>query len=307
MIWKIVVVMFALFVVLLLVGLVYQNVPSEPVKMKVGEVGSESFSMVSYDGNPVYWDNLRFNHNNISYFINDSCPEGRRESMIEAFGIFERMTDYIYFYGVDGDADIDVECSNKSMMLSDNLVAAGEGGQVGIINTSLFKIIERGKIFLYDDPKCNYPVVELHELGHVFGFDHSDDPLSVMFPYARCEQRMTDDMVRFIDGLYFVEALADVRISDLTAIKRGRYLDFNLTILNEGLSDAFGVNLSVIADGEVVRVFGVGDIEFGFGRTLYVENLKMPSRDFDAVDFYIDKENIVRELDEGNNVAGVTA
>lgn len=302
MIWKVVGVMLALLVVLFSVGIVYQNIPNEPVKMTTEGIDSEELSIINYEGTPVFLENLRFNHNDISYFINGSCSKIRRDAMVEAFELFEWMTKYISFHEVGGEADIDVGCSDDFIELGEDLFAAGEGGPSRIINTSRFKVIKKGKIFIYGDPKCDYPIVELHELGHVFGFDHSDDSTNIMYNVSGCGQRMTTNMIELVDALYAVEALADVRISNLTAIKKGRYLDFNITVLNDGMLDAPDIRLSVVVGDEDVKVLDMGGIETGFGRILYVENLKLPSRDFDAVDFYIDKKNVIREVDEGNNV-----
>jgi len=306
MIWKLIGVILSLFVVLFLIEFVYQIIPSSPVEMKIEEIKSESFFMIDYDNAPMYWENLRFNHNNISYFIDGSCSKVRREAMIEAFRMFESKTKNIYFYEVDADADIDIECSNKFVEVGDNLFAAGEGGPVRVINTSHFKIIKKGRIFIYDDPRCDFPIVELHELGHVFGFDHSNDSMSIMFPYSRCEQKITAGMIELVNALYSIEALADVRIGNLTAIKKGRYLDFNLTILNDGIIDVFDVNLSVVVDERVVKVFDVGEIDVGSGRIFSVENFKLPSRNSVVADLYVDKENAVRELNEKNNVVRIT-
>jgi hypothetical protein len=221
--------------------------------------------------------------------------------MIEAFGLFEWMMEDVRFHETVGEADIDVGCSDDFVMLGEGLFAAGEGGPYRIINTSQFKVVEKGRIFLYDDPRCDYPIVELHELGHVFGFDHSGNPKNIMYNISKCNQRVTDDMIELVDALYEIEALADVWISNLSATKKGRYLDFNITVLNEGLLDVSSVDLSIVIGRDVVEVLDIGEIEIGFGRTLRVENLRLPSRGFDFVDFYIDKEDSIRELNEGNN------
>ena len=112
---------------------------------------------------------------------------------------------------------------------------------------------------------------------------------------------MTADMIELIDALYEIEPLADVWISNLSAVKRGRYLDFNLTVLNEGLLDASNIELSIVVGRDVVEVLDIGEIDIGFGRTIRVENLRLPSKDYEAVDYYIDRENLIREFDEGNN------
>ena len=79
-----------------------------------------------------------------------------------------------------------------------------------------------------------------------------------------------------------------------------------MTVLNDGMLDAPNVDLNVVVNGGIVKILDVGKIEIGFGRTLYVENLKLPSRGYDAVEFHIDKEGVIRELDEENNVVLVS-
>ncbi len=288
------------------VGIVYQSVSKVPIKMETGAISDKPISVIDYEGVPVFLENLRFNHNNISYFINDSCSGVFRVEMVEAFDLFEWMTKYISFYEVDGDADIDVGCSDEFIVIGEGLFAAGEGGPSRIINTSRFRIIEKGNIWLYDNLRCDYPIVELHELGHVFGFEHSDDPSNIMYSISDCGQRVTADMIELIDVLYSIEPLADVWISSLSSIKRGRYLDFNMTVLNEGLVDASDVDLGIVVDEKVVKVLNLGEIKVGFGRTLFVENLKLPSSDFGVVDFYVDIKNKIREIDEGNNFARIS-
>jgi len=130
--------------------------------------------------------------------------------------------------------------------------------------------------------------------------------MNIMYNTSRCEQRVTTDIIELLDALYAIEALADIRISNLSAVKKGAYLDFNMTVLNDGMLDADIVDLSIVVDGVVVEVLKLGGIAVGFGRTLYVENFKLPSRGFGVVDFHIDMEGVIRELDAENNVVRVT-
>ena len=110
-------------------------------------------------------------------------------------------------------------------------------------------------------------------------------------------------MVKLIQELYSVEALADLIIKDINATKKGKYLDFNITVLNEGLVGVEDVKLTILADGGIIEVVDMGEIGVGFGRSLSMINLKLPSRGVDVVEFFIDRENVVRELSETNNVA----
>jgi len=302
MIGKIVAVVFLVLILIFLGGLVYSNLPGEPVELRMGEVIVETVDFIEYGAVPVFSDRLRFNHNDISFSIEKACGGVRRETMLEAFDLFTGEVGLISFYEVALGADIKVGCSDDYIEMGENLFAAGEGGPSRIINTSGFKLIEEGKIWLYSDARCDYPIVEVHELGHVFGFDHSEDPGNIMYNTSSCEQRISGDMTQLIVDLYSIEALADILVKDVAAVRKGRYLDFNITVLNEGLVGVDAVALSVLADGGIVEVVEMGEIEVGFGRTLRVTNFKLPSRSVEKIEFFVDREDLVRELDEGNNV-----
>ena len=109
------------------------------------------------------------------------------------------------------------------------------------------------------------------------------------------------DMIELINNLYSIEPLGDAVLKDVEAVKRGRYLDFNVSVLNEGLIGIDEIELTIVADGEVVQVMDMGEIGIGYGRTLKASNVKLPSRNVDVIDFILDKDNNVRELNEDNN------
>ena len=302
MIGKIIAVILVLIMIFFSLIFVYQNVPREPVALKMGNVVPETIELIGYGAVPVFSEKLRFNHNIISYFIEGECDGVRREAMVEAFALFANKMRIVSFYEVSADADINVGCSDNYISLGENLFAAGEGGPSIIINTSNFKTIEEGKISLYDDPRCDYPVVELHELGHVFGFDHSSDPNNIMYNTSNCNQRISKDMVKLINDLYSIEALADASLNNIKAVKRGKYMDFNITVLNDGMLEIDDIALTIVVDGEDVEVMELGEIGIGYGRTLRAENVKLPSMNVDKIKFVVDKDNVVRELNEENNV-----
>ena len=301
MIWKIITVMVVALLAFFSVTYVYQNVPGDAVALERSSVVPEPVALIEYGAVPVFSENLRFNHNDISYFIDGGCNRVRRDAMVEAFGIFSERMGIISFYEVQRDADIDVGCSDDYISVGERLFAAGEGGPSRIINTSFFKTIEKGKIVLYDEPRCDSPNVELHELGHVFGFDHSPDPKNIMYNVSRCDQMISDDMFNLIFELYSVEPLADASIRDVEAVTKGRYLDFNISVLNEGLLGIDDINLTIFADGEEVQVMELGEIGIGYGRTLKATNVRLPSVGVEKIDFVVDNEDGVRELFENNN------
>jgi len=301
MLGKIIAVVVVLAMLVFSLGFLYQSLPRKPVAFKMGDVVPKPVELIDYGAVPVFSENLRFNHNRISYHIEADCAGPRREAMIEAFALFAGKMKVISFYEDGDDSDIYVGCSDDYIPIGERLFAAGEGGPSRIINTSVFKTIEEGKISLYDDPRCDYPIVEIHELGHVFGFDHSTDPNNVMYNVSNCNQRISNDMVELINDLYSIEPLAEASIKDAIAVKRGKYLDFNITVLNEGLIGIDDIDLTIIADGEVVKIMDIGEIDIGYGRTLRATNVVLPSRNVEVIDFIVDDANDVRELNEGNN------
>ena len=294
----------AVFLLSLSILILYDNMPHDPVDLVVNSVDrGEHTSYIDYGTTPVFSKNLRFDHTNITYYIEYNCPNKRRRKMIKAFEIFEEKMDIIKFIQIDepSNADILVGCSDDYISVGEDLFAAGEGGPSEIINTSIFKVIKKGKISLYKETGCDYPVVEIHELSHVFGFDHTPNEKSIMHNVSRCDQRITPDMVTIIQELYSIEPKADLRISNVSSIKKGKYLDFNITVLNEGLKLAKNVNISIISKGEEIEITPLGDIDIGFGRTLKAQNIMLNSRSVDEIEFIVDKNSAIEELNKKNN------
>jgi hypothetical protein len=299
MVWKMVSVILIFIMAIFSFVFMFENLPKEPVEL-INYIEPENVTIVNYGAVPVFSENLRFNHNLISYSIQDDCDSDRRSDMIAAFNIFVDTVDIISFYEVENEADILVGCSDDFIKLKEDLFAAGEGGPSKIINTSLFKTIEEGKITLYNGGICDYPIVALHELCHVFGFDHSKDPENIMFAVANCEQKMSDDMAELMTKLYSIEALADAKISKLNVTMKGRYIDFNISILNEGMIDIEKIILTVFADEKEVEVLDLGEIGIGYGRTLRMKNVRIP-RNIETLKFILDAGNETRELNDDNN------
>ena len=283
----------------------YQALPRPPVNLEMQDNFSEPTEIMDYGATPVFSENLRFNHNNISYYIDmDTCSAKEAIAMRDALDIFHEEMGIISFDRLNSDeyADIKISCPDKRVDLGDSLFAAGEGGPSEIINTTLFRTIREGKIFLYESPRCDYPVVELHELCHVFGFDHTENPKNIMYNTSNCEQRISKDMVELIQELYSIEPLPELRISELAAVKKGKYLDFNITVLNEGLIMVDNVSLTLYAEDDEIQKVYLGEIGIGYGRTIRAANVNLHSRSIEEIEFIVDVENVVREYDKENNV-----
>jgi hypothetical protein len=300
---KLAVLVSGLTLILLSSGFIYKNIPIEPINFIMEKFDVAPKESINYGDVPVFMENLRFDHKNISFFIEESCESDRKSAMISAFEIFKNSVGVISFYESQGEnPDIRVTCSNESIKTGDKIFKAGEGGPSKVINTSNFKVIGEGIIKLYKKSECSTPVVELHEISHVFGFDHSLDPKSILYNVSECDQKITPDMAELIQNLYSIEPLPDAVIRNLTAVKRKRYVDFNLTVFNEGLVDISNISLTIISEGDKLEEFFLNEIKVGQGRTIKMSNLRLPFLSkLDSLEFFIDYENSFKELNEDNN------
>ena len=254
---------------------------------------------------------MKFNHNSISYEIDLACSGEERGRMISAFDDLASKVGLISFNEVLSDADIDVSCSGgEKESLDKEHFIAGEGGAKEIIQTERYNIISDGIVILHNGLKnsleCDWSNVELHELIHVFGFQHSEDPKSLMYPYLEdCDQRLDDSIINELKRLYSETNLADLYFDKVSAVKKGRYLDFNLTIKNSGTINSEATQFSILDNGNLVESFDLGEISYGAGISVEIKNLKLGSRNPDEIRFVIDREDIVDEYDSENNVATV--
>lgn len=305
--WKeIVLTIFTLAFVAGAIWFFYWQMPGEPVDLiEVIEVGQNDEGIkIDYGVTPVFAENMRFNHNLISYYIEPDCPEDRKQKMKEAFAIFHEKMNIISFYEIQKTtANILIGCSRDYVESGHKMFIAGEGGPSKFLNGTLFNIILEGKITLYRESECdNYPVVELHELLHVFGFNHINNLKSIMYNVSRCDQRITPDMADTINSLYSIKPLPDIYIDSVNATKKRYYLDFDVSIKNKGLVDAGDVILTVSTESGEIKKFKLGDVSIFTTRTLAVQNLRLPSRHDGEITFEVSFEEEQEEIDIDNNV-----
>jgi len=251
-----------------------------------------------------FYPNMRFNHNLITYKVEDNCPLEKKEKMVKAFDRVENEVDgIIRFKRVEAEPDILITCNETTETKREEYFIAGEGGAESVVNTSLFYIIEKGKILLYykEQKSCITYHVELHELLHVLGFMHSKNRYSIMYPTTECYQVLTQDLIDELKRLYSLEPLPELYISSVSASKHGMYLDFEVEIKNKGLVKAENINLSVISGTTTIDKFELGDIGYGEGKTLTIKNLKLPFSmlEVDEINFLVSSPS--KEFYQDNN------
>ncbi|MDP3027533.1 MAG: CARDB domain-containing protein [Nanoarchaeota archaeon] len=304
------IVLFLLLVAVLFIAgyLLYLNLPGEPqvldavIPSNVLEVSNLSSAVGQF------YPNMKFNHNHISYTIAPDCSNEKKSRMTEAFEELKDKVGIIIFYPVSDNPDIEVSCSEATKhSIEKDYFIAGEGGAKEIIQTGRYNVITQGVILLYGEKKgieCDWPNVELHELLHVFGFDHSSDKNSLMFQYLEsCSQKLDESIINSLKELYSKENLPDLYFNNVTGIKKGRYLDFNVTVKNSGTIDAENVFLEVFDGENRLDSFDLKNIDFGAGVSFSVQNLKLNSRSSNNIKLIIDADNLIKEIDEENNLA----
>jgi len=270
-------------------------------------------NITSYNGSLQFYPNMLFNHKIITYAIEDTCEKSKYNNMIQAFSILENETSrLIKFQPASSEPDIFVTCNQSVQELESkqksSYFIAGEGGAERAISSGEFWVIEKGKILLYypRTKECLTYHVELHELLHVFGFKHSDNRYSMMYPVSECNQVLSDDIIQEILRLYNLPELADIYITNVSAVKHGIYIDFDIEIKNQGIENARNITLVLSSENKEIEKFDLKEINYGEGKILEVENIRIPITmlNLDEIKFSVETES--EELDKSNNQVTLT-
>ncbi|MBC8495905.1 hypothetical protein H8D36_07145 [archaeon] len=249
-----------------------------------------------------FMPNIRFNHNNIAYRYELGC-ESRKEKMYLAFETLQNLSSQISFYENNENADMIISCSEENVEKSENIFLAGEGGPSKTFNLSINPLITEGKINLYDrqnEIPCENPVVEIHEILHVFGYNHLANKSTVLYPYYHCDQQIPEEIISHLDNLYSQEPKSEIFFSELSATKQGEYIDYNLEIKNEGLIPAEEVFLIIKAGNTEIDKTNFSTINPGNGKVYTVQNQKIPSKNIDKITFIVTTTSL--EHSKENNV-----
>ena len=314
----------------------YMNLPRDSEQLNASFV-QDNLNIIPSDTNfsevNQFYPNIKFNHNNITYSLDPDCSTEKVDRMLKAFDEISTEVGVINFSQVDsnpdqgeinvspetsnptqttqGFADIEISCSGSGVSsMNKDYFVAGEGGAKEVVLAGRYNVIKGGMILLYDDQKnsikCDEPKVEIHELMHVLGFNHSTSEGSLMYPLLKsCNQRLDTSIINELKRLYSQDNLPDLYFENVSIIKKGRYVDFNLTIKNSGDVDAPDVSYSIFDDNESVESHDIGNISYGAGIVVQMENLKLIRLNPSEISFVIDSNNSIDELDKKNNIATV--
>lgn len=296
----------------------------EETEPEIGKGGSSFLvsndSLVNY---PTLVPNPRWNHMPIKVYMDTNTGEGLNgfgeddiEYLRTALKVWEEKTDgLISFEEVDSKQEGEVIISwFQSLTEITGGKVVGEGGPTIAIDTGgTYTLIEGGEIFLIPtDNKCvgiNRPV---HEMGHVLGLGHAPPGYGdIMFSREiSCQQNITEITIDAMNDLYKVPAGPDLIIGNVSAVKKGSYLDLSFTVNNIGLMDSLQSSMSYIGDGKEIESLSVPRFSVtpriypGSGIVLTITNVKVSS-DLKELVLRLDEKNIINEMVERNNEAKV--
>ncbi len=292
-----------LLALLVLIGIgfyiLYLNLPSQTVYYK--EVESKFFSNASVKNTYQFYPYMRYKNKEITFSLDNNCDSKKRDSIYESLSIISENT-ILQFKRNDKKPEINILCSEINPLPEQkNYFVAGEGGPTEIINTSNYYVILAGKVSLYRDEVCKKPNVAIHEILHSLGFDHINNPKSIMYPVTECKQEIDQIIIDEINQLYSQNNYPDLNILEAQANKSGPYLSFSVTISNEGLEDAQNVSLLISANNKEIKAFNLDKIDIGVKKFFMVKNLRIP-RDSKFLSIEVNSSSSIELSDENNKV-----
>ena len=296
---------FILFLLLVALGIaswyLYQFWPREPITLDRVVVDEPSTIVLNDVPSKQFYARMRYADKSISYSIASSCSSERADSMREAFSNIEAIT--VLKFVESSKSEINILCSDVAPEAGqENYFVAGEGGPSRVLNSTFYSVILEGKISLFREDICSGAKVATHELLHALGFDHNNNKNSILYTTLKCDQTIDSEIIDSINELYSTASLPDLTVYSVNATKGGKYLNFHIEILNQGLVTSDSLSLGIYSNDKLIDTFDVGAVSVGARKILDVENLKVPSG-ANSIVFFADYNNSISEFDEFNNKA----
>ena len=258
-----------------------------------------NFSLNSSNNSMMqFYENLRYSDSNISYKISDDCEEFKKTSITDSFNTLSNLT-ILNFYPVQENEEISAFCSDRTRPTENGFFVAGEGGPINITKLDKFNLIQHGEITLIKESKCKVPLIGIHEILHALGFDHSENPNSVMYPTSNCNQEIGEDIINKINELYSYPSYPDLDFENVSAVMRGKFLDSNVSIRNNGFVKSNNSQVVIYADDKKVKSFDVNPMEAGYGFEISLSNIFVSKINFNEIKFEIVYSE--PELEKTNN------
>ena len=279
--------------------LLIENLPGKAQKFETKSSVPDKTAQ-SYSNGTQFYSNMRYPDKRITFSISEECDQAKAMNAEDSFSILSKST-MLEFYETSSNGEIEILCSDIALEQTDKShFVAGEGGPKDIYVSGPYHVITSGRVSLYRNERCNEPRIALHEILHALGFDHNQNPESIMYPVTSCNEKLDEYIIDEINRLYNIKSAPDLVISSANGEKSNRYVSFEVEIANYGFKDSYGVNLSVYAKDELIKDFSLGDIPFGNKKKITVSNLVVP-RNTQEIEFYAYSAESDDEISLDNN------
>lgn len=267
------------------------------IEFQVTKPSHSNFTLnSSFENEMQFYENMRYRDSKISYKISD-CPLKKLDEMKRSIEFIEDKT-ILKFYEVESNEEISITCSDE-VKSEGKMFIAGEGGVKKVVVSEHFNIILEGQVLLLRESRCPKPIVGTHELLHALGFDHSDNPNNIMYPKVNCNQIFGEDLINKINYLYSFPSLPDLSIENVSASLKARYLDIEITLKNNGLSDSNDSLIVISSNKKIIKEIEIESIPIGSGKMISFSNLFVPRINIEKIEIEIIYNE--KELDKENN------
>lgn len=294
----------SLFFFVIVVGLltVYWFMPFSPVQFISKSPVNPNFNLnSSLLSKMQFYPNMRYPSENISYDIDTKiCTLQKRDNIKRALENMENLT-MLQFYPVSSNPEISITC-NEKVVINKDFFVAGEGGPVNVTKSGDFNIITHGKVLLLRNSNCPNPGIATHELLHALGFVHSKNPDNIMYyKITGCYQTVGKDIPTLINQLYSIQSLPDLAFVNASATMHGRYLDFNVSIVNNGFQDSEESKLIIYTNNNKIKEVLLNPINIGAGISFTFKNILIPNIINNINEVKFDITSNFSELEKNNN------